>query len=178
MQDNVWSDEEQQWVIWNGFYGLVTLVTLGDIESGPDGRLAWLEEPFEMVGPFNLDELETTGRIAFEECLVLSRQRWQQDQVVLRREGLKKRRQAEERLSSERARFNQRRGGQVSQQQPVDDSLHRQALELPGDGKLKPADIKAAYRKLAQKMHPDAGGSSEQFVRITAARDELLLRAS
>ena len=67
-----------EWVIWNGGHGLVTTATLGRVEEGSSGRKAWLDEPFDMVGPFRLDELETHGRIAFAACIVMSRQRWQQ----------------------------------------------------------------------------------------------------
>ena len=68
---------EEEWVIWNGGHGLVTTATLGRVEVGPEGRQAWLDEPFDMVGPFSLDALERDGRIAFAACIVMSRQRWQ-----------------------------------------------------------------------------------------------------
>ena len=90
------STGDDEWVIWNGGLGLVTTATLGRVEAGTSGRQAWLEEPFDMVGPFSLDELETHGRIAFAACIVMSRQRWQEDQAALRYESMNMRRAAQE----------------------------------------------------------------------------------
>lgn len=177
MFGNSWSDDESQWVIWNSALGIVDVVALGVIETGRNGRQAWLDEPYDMVGPFDLDALEQRGHISFAACVVMSRQRWQQDQVELRRESLQQRRAAQER------QFEYQRSRQQQQFQPADtyrhnDRIHRQSLNLPADGDLKRADIKAAFRRLAQKFHPDAGGSHEQFVRITEARNALLERVA
>jgi hypothetical protein len=76
-----------QWVIWNGSLGILDLVGIGQIEGAEGGRTAVLAAPYGVVGPFSLDELETRGRISFGECLVMSRRRWQEDQVVLRCEA-------------------------------------------------------------------------------------------
>jgi hypothetical protein len=163
------------WVIWNGFFGLMTLVQLGDIEEQNGRRLAWLEEPFDMVGPFSLTELETQECIAFEECLVMSQKRWFQDQGRLKREGAQKRQQAEARLER-RARFDS--GQQAGRQHPLpqkrSDRQPREILQLPPEGQLEPTQIKAAFRKLAQRNHPDVGGNTELFQQITEARDQLL----
>lgn len=172
---------DEEWVIWNGANGLVTTVNIGTVEMGVDGRSAWLDEPFDMVGPFSLDELESQGRISFAACMVMSRERWQQDQVALRQASLEVRRAAEERLKERFARFsrdNNRRSGHPYQRNPVNEQQHRALLKLPIDGELEPRQIKAAFRRLAQKVHPDVGGSSEQFVRITEARNALLAVAS
>ncbi len=170
-------DHTRQWVIWNGFYGLITFVTLGDIEEDDDGHWGWLDEPFDMVGPLDLDELQSTGSVSFEECLVMSPQRWQRDEMHLRREGMKKRQAAEEMLKG-RAHFGRDQSEQPSPRNVIDDKPYRQTLKLPEHGPLKPLQIKSAFRKLAQKLHPDAGGSNEQFQKITAARDHLLARVA
>ncbi len=173
--------EEEQWVIWNGTLGILDTVAIGDIESGPGGRNAWLDEPYDMVGPFSLDELENNGEIAFAACVVMSREKWRADQVALRLKARQLRREAQERMYEEFARYNERRQNSHSRfrfQQHGNDQQHREVLKLPAEGSLKAAQIKAAYRKLAQKFHPDAGGSQEQFVEITVARDALLERAS
>jgi hypothetical protein len=162
--------DEEEWVIWNGAHGLVTTVTVGRV----DGSMAWLDEPFDMVGPFSLDELEANGRIAFAECLVMSRQRWQADQVALRRDSLERRRAAEARANERLEDFYGRQGSSQGNRQPFNEQEHRETLKLPMDGKLEPSQIKTAFRRLAQKAHPDVGGSQEQFVRITEARDALL----
>lgn len=165
---------DEEWVIWNGALGLVTTVTVGQVEVGSNGRHAWLEEPFDMVGPFSYDELESKGRIAFAACIVMSRQRWQADQAELRLESLKLRRAEEQRLNEEfERRFGGRRGHQPGRKR-VDERQHRETLNLPVEGKLEESQIKAAFRKLAQKAHPDVGGSHEQFIRITEARNALL----
>ena len=71
MNDN--SVDQEEWVIWNGALGLVTTVVIERVEVCSSGRNAWLDEPFDMVGPFSLDELKTHGRIAFAACIVMSR---------------------------------------------------------------------------------------------------------
>jgi hypothetical protein len=157
----------EDWVIWNGSLGVAATVALGRVELGETGRVAWLDKPFEMAGPFSLDELERHGRITFAACVVMSRERWRLDQDDLRREAREKRRDQQER---QRRRHGPRSAGARG----GDDRRHREALDLPAEGKLASAQIKAAFRKLARKAHPDAGGSHEHFLRITEARDALL----
>lgn len=164
-----------QWVVWNGTSGLLAVAALGRIDIGAQGRRAWLDQPFDMVGPFDLDELEARGCIAFAACLVMSRQRWQQDQPALRRQA-HERRAAQRRQHEDQARFQSARGWRRAPGHPVDERQHRATLNLPADGRLEPAQIKTAYRRLAQRAHPDAGGSHEAFVRITQARNALLDR--
>jgi hypothetical protein len=174
MLDTLRFADKEEWVIWNGSYGIVTMATIGRVEVGAGGRTAWLNLPYDMVGPFSLDELETHGRIAFAACIVMSLQRWQDDQVELRRESLEKRRAAQERMNEEFARYFGDHGGYQDNRNPFDERQHRETLNLPTDGKLEPSQIRAAFRRLAQKVHPDVGGSDEQFIRITEARNALL----
>ncbi|MEF3367277.1 J domain-containing protein [Methylocystis sp. 9N] len=148
--------DKEEWVVWNGSLGVLDMATIGRIEEGADGRRAYLAPPYGVVGPFSLDELETRGRIAFGECLVMSRQRWQEDQVELRIEAREKRRAFLARLE-----FG-------------DDREYREALNLPMEGALEPSEINAAFRRLAKTAHPDAGGSDEHYRRIAEARDALL----
>ena len=148
--------DKEQWVVWNGSMGILDMATIGHIEDGEGGRSAFLAPPYSVVGPFSLDELETQGRIAFGECLVMSRQRWQDDQVELRLEAREKRRAFLFRME-----FG-------------DDREHREILNLPMEGELKPSEINAAFRLLAKTAHPDAGGSDEDYRRIAEARDALL----
>lgn len=167
MHDDARAVDADEWVIWNGAAGLLMTAATGRIEvDARGGRTAWLARPFDMVGPFSLDELETRGRIDFAACIVMSRQRWQEDQAGLRRQAYESRREAQ-------ARFNEGRGWS-GRPMSSDDRPHREALNLPLDGALDPGRIKAAFRRLAQKVHPDVGGSHEQFVRISKARDVLL----
>ncbi|WP_150048210.1 MULTISPECIES: J domain-containing protein [Methylomonas] len=178
MHHSPWPEQEELWVIWNGSLGIVDTVTIGRIEAGPAGRNAWLEEPYDMVGPFNLDELEAKGWMDFAACAVMSRQKWQDDQVALRRESLKQRRAAQARLFEYQTRYNQSRIQPPNHDRRLSDRQHRQVLNLPLDGALDPTQIKTAFRRLAQKAHPDVGGSHEQFIRITEARNALLERTA
>ena len=151
--------DKEEWFVWNGSMGILDSATIGVIEHGAGGRSAFLAPPYDIVGPFSLDELETRGRIAFGACLVMSRQRWREDQVELRREGLERRRAFLFRLDFD-----------------GDDRESRKILNLPADGALEPSDINAAFRRLAKIAHPDAGGSDELYRRIAQARDALLER--
>ncbi len=148
----------EQWVIWNGSMGILDMATIGHVEETDGGRLGFLASPYGVVGPFSLEELETQGRIAFGECLVMSRQRWQDDQVELRIEARKK-----------RQAFLFRMGFDDNH-----NSEHREALNLAMEGALEPAEINAAFRRLAKTAHPDAGGSDQRYREIAEARDALL----
>jgi len=140
--------DKKEWVVWNGSMGILDMATIGHIEDGEGGRSAFLAPPYGVVGPFSLDELETRGRIAFGECLVMSRQRWQEDQVGLRLEAREK------------------TPCLLFQPDFDDDQEHREVLNLPMEGALKPSEISAAFRRLAKTAHPDAG---RQPTNITVA---------
>jgi len=148
--------DQEQWVIWNGSLGVLDMVTLERIEHGADGRTACLAPPYGIVGPFSLELLLSEGRITFGACLVMSRVRWQQDQVELRVEAMKQRRAF------------------LFQPDPDDDREHRETLDLPLEGVLEVTQINIAFRRLAKTAHPDAGGSDEEYRRIAEARDALL----
>lgn len=169
--------EDEQWVIWNGSMGIVTMGTLGKVEITDNGRLAWLDIPFDVVGPFNLNELETSGCISFAACIVMSRQRWKKDQVELRRAAFEQRQKMYERLNQEYGYF----GGDAQQRHnrnQGNEQLHRKVLKLPIEGKITVKQIKDAFRRLAQKAHPDTGGSHEEFVRLSEARSVLIERVA
>ncbi|WP_395665585.1 J domain-containing protein [Methylocella sp.] len=148
------------WIVWNGSLGVLAEAAIGRVETIGAGRRAFLAEPYDVVGPFSLDELESRGRVAFGACLVMSRERWRLDQVELRLEGMRARR-----AFSVKVEFNDESRG------------HRAALGLPSTGALKPSEITTAFRRLAKTAHPDAGGSNERYRRIAEARDALLARA-
>jgi len=148
--------DSEEWVVWNGSIGILDMARIGDIRHDEGGRSASLAPPYGIVGPFSLDELETRGVIAFGECLVMSRQRWREDQVSLRLEAREKRRTLLFRLDLD------------------DDREHREILNLPMEGLLTASDVNAAFRQLAKTAHPDGGGSDEDYRRIVEARDALL----
>ncbi len=149
--------DKEEWFVWNGSIGVLDRVTIGAIAHGEGGRSAFLAPPYDVVGPFSLDELESRGRIAFGACLVMSRQRWREDQDDLRRVAREKRRA-------------------FLLQPDFDDDVreHREVLNLPMEGALKPSEIYAAFRRLAKTAHPDAGGTNENYRRIAEARDALI----
>lgn len=148
--------DEEDWVVWNGSMGILVMATIGRIEDGEGSRSAFLAPPYDVVGPFDLDELEQHGRVAFGECLVMSRVRWREDQVDLRLEAREKRRAF------------------LFLPDFDDDREHREVLNLPMEGALEPSEINAAFRRQAKTAHPDAGGSDEHYRRIAEARDALL----
>ena len=148
----------EEWVVWNGSMGILVTAALGRIEDSEGGRLGFLAPPYDIVGPFSLDELQTRGRIAFGACLVMSRQRWRDDQVALRRQARKMRRAL------------------LIAPDAGDDRRLRKVLDLPMQGALEPSQIRRAFRRLAKSAHPDAGGSDELYRRIAQARDALLER--
>ncbi len=148
---------QANWVIWNGSLGIIDMVAIGWSTKDENGRNAFLAPPYDIVGPFSLDELETQGRISFGECIVMSRLRWQDEQVKLRLEAREKRRALYSRLAFD-----------------GDDQDHRKVLDLPKDGTLQAAEINAAFRQIAKTAHPDAGGDSQHYRRIAEAREALL----
>jgi len=148
--------DKEEWVVWNGSLGILVMAAIGLIEEDEFGRTACLAPPWEVVGPFSLDELEKEGKIAFGACLVMSRQRWQEDQAELRIEAFKLRRS-----------FTLQFDTEIYQE-------HREVLNLPLEGALEAAEINAAFRRMAKIAHPDAGGSDEDYRRIAEARDALL----
>lgn len=177
MHNNSSPAPEDYWVIWNGAYGIVDTVTIERTLVRGGTTLAWLNEPYELVGPFDFDQLKNTGCLHYEACLLMSAQKWQEEQVALRQASLRLKREAMARAQAQEARFNQRREAAESNRH-MSEAAWRAWLRLPAGGALKASQIKAAYRRVAQKTHPDQGGSAEEFVQITQARDALLRRVT
>jgi len=50
----------------------------------------------------------------------------------------------------------------------------RELLGLPLDRRLSESEIHRAYKLLAKRAHPDAGGNAEAFLKISAAHDVLM----
>jgi hypothetical protein len=50
----------------------------------------------------------------------------------------------------------------------------REVLGLPLDQWLSEAQIHRAYKLLAKRAHPDAGGNAEAFLKLSAAHDALM----
>jgi hypothetical protein len=50
----------------------------------------------------------------------------------------------------------------------------RELLGLPLDRRLSEGEIHRAYKLLAKRVHPDAGGNAEAFLKISAAHEVLM----
>ena len=50
----------------------------------------------------------------------------------------------------------------------------RELLGLPLGRRLSESEIHRAYKRLAKRVHPDAGGNAEAFLKISAAQEALL----
>jgi hypothetical protein len=161
---------DEEFVIFNPTLGVHDRVTLGEVNMQNDKTTVWLDEPYEMVGPLYLDQLKTQGQINFAQCIVLTTKRWQQQRVSLLQEAYKRQRELHEEHLKDIHRFNR--------EKHYNDKEHRELLCLPLEGELEATQIKAAYRKISKKVHPDLGGSHEEFIQITIARDSLLKKFS
>lgn len=56
----------------------------------------------------------------------------------------------------------------------TEDERCREMLGLPLDGRLAASEIHQAFRRVAKRMHPDAGGDAHAFLALSAARDALM----
>lgn len=159
---------EEDFIIWNSQFGVRDFVNIGEIDT--DNKTAWLDEPYEMVGPFCLDELCKDGLISFAACMVMSKERWSEDQKELYEESLIRQEKLQEELYRNIHQNNNRKRNQRANTQKG----YRKLLDLPLEGSLEISQIKTAYRKIVKKEHPDVGGSHEKFIEVTEARDILL----
>ena len=57
---------------------------------------------------------------------------------------------------------------------PTPEECYRQLLGLPLGRRLSGLEIHRAYKRVAKRAHPDAGGSARQFLELSAARDALM----
>jgi hypothetical protein len=160
--------EDVEWIIWNSSLGIRDFVTIGRIDT--DENVGWLESPYQMVGPFSLDELSSTAQISFAQCVVMSKQRWQDERESLLEISRIKQRKAQQQFFEDLDKQNRRK-----RRNHTDEfEAYRILLGLPTSGTLEITQIKSAYRKTAKMAHPDAGGNHELFVRIKEAYDALL----
>ena len=59
-------------------------------------------------------------------------------------------------------------------QPPAPEQQHRQLLGLPLDCRLSAPEIHRAWKRAAKSAHPDAGGSAQAFLALSAAREALI----
>ena len=75
-----------------------------------------------------------------------------------------------------RPTFGKRRSGKARElgEPPAGaENENRRVLGLPMQGRLQPADIQNAFRRMAKNAHPDRGGNKKAFVELVKARDAL-----
>lgn len=162
----------ESFIIYNSELNLKDFVTIGEVDK--ENKIAYLDTPYEMVGPFCLNELYNKGKIYFEACMVMTQNFWHKERINLQKESFIKQQRTQNRFYDEINKYN--RNKQTLQ---IDiDIKYRNLLLLPLDEELSEAQIKEAFRKLAKTTHPDVGGSHEEFIKITIARDELLTNIS
>lgn len=162
---------DQHFIIWNSLLGIRDFVLIERVENTPFGFQAWLDEPYDMVGPFSLDELLSVGKISFAECDVISKGFWRENRLDILNHSFKRQQKLRQKIYEELAQRNRMRQNRFYQ---LSELSYRETLLLPKDGTLTTLQIKAAFKKASKKAHPDAGGSHEEFVKINKARDELL----
>ncbi len=119
---------------------------------------------------FSVKELMMHGQVSFAECVVMSKQKWQDERESLLSISMVRRRKAQQEFFEELEKQNKRK----CQNHTSMIEEYRTVLNLPINGTLKITQIKSAYRKAAKKAHPDAGGTQEMFIRIKDACDALL----
>jgi hypothetical protein len=54
------------------------------------------------------------------------------------------------------------------------EECYRQLLELPLGRRLSGVEIHRAWKRAAKRAHPDTGGSAQQFLELSIARDALM----
>lgn len=54
------------------------------------------------------------------------------------------------------------------------EEISRELLGLPLDRRLTENEIHRAYKLLAKRAHPDAGGTEDAFIKLTAAQETLM----
>ncbi len=57
---------------------------------------------------------------------------------------------------------------------PTPEECHRQMLGLPLGRVLSGAEIHRAWKRAVKHAHPDGGGSTREFLEVSAARDALM----
>lgn len=140
--------EDVEWIIWNSAIGIRDFVTIGQVDDTE--KVAWLESPYQMVGPFSIEELLLQGQISFAECVVMSKQKWNDERESLLTISMMRRRKAQQKFFEELEKQNRRK-----QRNHMDETeSYRILLDLPINGILEVTQIKAAYRKAAKKPIP------------------------
>lgn len=161
---------DEEFIIWNPAFGVRDFVMIGKVE---EGRI-WLDEPYEMVGPLDLEELYAMGEVCFAACMVMTEAKWLESKVRLQEASWRQQQKAQQEFQAEINRRNRAKARRADEAKELSQKACRQLLCLPVEGRLSSLQIKIAYRKIAKEAHPDVGGSQKHFIKITNARDYLM----
>ena len=140
--------EDVEWIIWNSAIGIRDFVTIGHVDT--QENVAWLESPYQMVGPFSIEELTTQGEISFAECVVMSKQKWQDERESLLTISMMRRRKAQQEFFEELEKQNRRK--QYNHTHELEE--FRTLLNLPISGTLEISQINRPTEKLPKKPIP------------------------
>jgi hypothetical protein len=169
--DNLDKYYEIDFIIWNSTLGISDFVSIGEIEQNNNKLEVWLDEPYDFVGPLDLDILLHKDELHFEACVIMSEKRWEENKNRFLFESYAKQQHTFREFQEELNKRNK----QKSQNHINQEIKYRELLCLPQNGTLKISEIKTAYKKKAKTEHPDMGGSHEKFILITEAKEALLL---
>ncbi len=156
-----------QWVIYNDKLGIHDLVQIGSIAQQDGRKVAYLDVPYDMVGPFCFETLLQEGEIKFAACRVMSQNLWRKKAKEIRQEIFMRMLQHQKEFAKEARRFNERK-----RYKPQEDLRKILGLTIKGEITLK--QIKSAYKKRAKEIHPDRGGSHEAFCQLQSAYESLM----
>lgn len=156
---------EIDFIIWNSNLGIRDFVKIGEIDR--KNNTAYLDEPYEMVGPLCLNKLFSKGEITFAACVVMTEEKWEESKKQFYKKTLENQQKSNKEFYENINKYNKRK-------RYSNEKEYRELLSLPLEGLLKESEIKRAFRKLAKTTHPDVGGSKELFLKITQARDALI----
>jgi len=165
---------EDEFIIWNGTLGIRDFVTIGEVKTDSELTQIWLDEPYEFVGPLSLEELIACGQISFEACIVMTQQTWKEGKTAFQEAAFSEQCRIQRELNEDIKHHNKKRQQFIQTTYKYSEKEHRELLCLPIEGVLEVSQIKAAYRSVVKKVHPDVGGTHEKFIKITQARDALL----
>lgn len=156
-----------QWVIYNDKLDIHDLVQIGSIAQQDEKKVAYLDIPYDMVGPFCLETLLQEGEIKFAACRIMSQNLWRKKAKEIRQEIFMRMQQHQNEFAKEERRFDERK--RYGSQKDL-----RKLLGLTIEGKITLKQIKAAYKNRAKEIHPDSGGSHEAFCQLQDAYETLM----
>ena len=145
---------------WTGELDYVKIAEIRNENYG--GRSGRLVEPFaSRMGWFDYDRLLRKGRAEGQGFTIYTLEFWNSNGKA----EIEKYKKLHGR-KADRFRFANN----------PHETAYRQRLGLPEFGNLRKSDIEQAFKKAAKRIHPDVGGSDNEFKLLSSAREALLKR--